>query len=95
MTSPYAENPRAINIACEAAQKRGEEVSEDVARAIAGQWHYGQASPLYAFASSGHFDRDALLGSISALIQDHYDRSDAEDRLQLDMFATYVTNRES
>ena len=39
-------------------------MDEATARRIAGDWHGGQASALYAFCSSGHFDRDNLVGEI-------------------------------
>lgn len=42
------------------------EITTDRARAIASDWHDGQASALYSFASSGHFDADALLREIEA-----------------------------
>lgn len=40
-------------------------ISPERARDLAYQWHGGQSSPLYAFASSGIVrDRDALLSEI-------------------------------
>lgn len=94
--SIYVENPRAIVSACHEAQQDGREVSDDVARAIAGQWHDGQATAFYSFASTGHYDRDALLAELSGTIADAYDapgRATADARLMLDMLGTYLINR--
>lgn len=91
--SVYAENPRAILSACMASQRRAEEISEEVARAIAGQWHAGQGSAFYAFASSGHYDRSALLAELSEIIGRSYSGLSADDRLPLDMIGTYLIGR--
>jgi len=95
--SIYVEDPQAIFVACKSAQDRGVEVHEDVARAIAGQWHDGQASAFYSFASSGYYDRDALLRELSDTIADAYHRPDAtvRERLMLDVLGTYLMNREA
>lgn len=92
--SQYAEQPERIASECRAAQNRDAEVSTDVARAIAGQWHDGQASAFYAFASSGHYDRDALLRELSDTIAQSYTAASTDDCLTLDMLGTYLINRE-
>lgn len=43
------------------------------ARIIAGWWHGGQGSALYAFASTGHFDRDELLYELDKRVDDSDD----------------------
>ncbi len=52
------------------------------ARVIASWWHGGQSSALYALASTGYFDRDALLAELAdaricALASDGNDHSAA------------------
>lgn len=92
-TSIYAENPAAIVAHCELRGEAGLEIEDDCARAIAGQWHDGQSSAFYAFASSGHYDRSALLAELSDTIADHYRSSSPDNRLELDAFGTYLINR--
>lgn len=71
------------------------ELSDDEARAVASAWHGGQASAFYSFASSGHYDRDALLRELSDTIQASYTTASSADRLALDMLVTYLINRQS
>jgi hypothetical protein len=80
---------------CYAAMNAGQEVSAPVARCIAGYWHGGQGSAFYSFASSGHYDRDALLRELSDNIAASYRDLDADDRVPLDMLGTYLINRQS
>lgn len=91
--SIYAENPREIIAHCETRSIAGEEVATDCARAIAGQWHDGQGSAFYAFASSGHYDRAALLVELSDTIASDYRGADEDSKLMLDMLGTYLVNR--
>jgi hypothetical protein len=85
---------RGLNAAVREASDMGVEVDDDVARAIASAWHSGQSSAFYAFASSGHFDRDDLSRELSSTIGHAYWTASAADRLALDMFGTYCLNRD-
>jgi len=84
-----------LNSAVRSAHDAGVEVSDGVAATIASYWHSGMSSAFYAFASSGHYDRDALLRELSDTINMAYDGSGASDRLQLDMLGTYFLNRKA
>lgn len=70
-----------------------EELSEEHARRVAGWFHGGQWSSLYAFASSGHFDRALMSGEVSDLVTRFYDQMDEADRKALNLLGTYVMNR--
>lgn len=74
-------------------QDCGEELADDVARTVASWWHSGQESAFYAFSSSGHFDRDDLLGELSRTIGSDYRSADDDGRLSLDMLGTYFVGR--
>ncbi len=50
------------------------------ARILASHWHGGQASALYAFASSGHLDADACVYELSTLAP-HDKRPETVDAL--------------
>lgn len=78
---------------CDHAQTLGEEIQESTARTIASWWHDGQDSALYAFASSGHYDRTALLAELSDTIAISYTNCNDDDKLALDMLGTYLLNR--
>ena len=82
-----------IYAACVNAQNASREIDDDIARLICSQWHDGQASAMYAFASSGHFDRAALLEELSATIARDYTAQAPKFRLSLDMLGTYLINR--
>lgn len=84
-----------LNMAVQAAFDAGEEVADDVARAIANAWHGGQGSPFYSFASSGNYDRAALLAELSSVIALSYHHANNRDRLSLDMLGTYLVNRDA
>lgn len=71
------------------------EVSTQCARAIAGLWHGGQWTALYAFASSGNYDREALMQENSDNIKQSYGAGDLVERAMLDMLGTYLINRKS
>jgi hypothetical protein len=73
----------------------GQELSDHLARQVAGYWHDGQWTAFYAFASSGHYDRTGLLRELSDTIADCYATAADEDRLQLDMLGTYFVNRDA
>jgi hypothetical protein len=49
-----------IDRAVEAHIAEGLPLDEDYARVVAGWWHGGQSSALYAFASSGHAEKWAM-----------------------------------
>lgn len=67
--NPYIEDrSRMIAEVLRAANCVGGNITTDCARAIASEWHDGQSSALYAFASSGHFDGYALLHEIEAAL---------------------------
>ena len=74
---------------------QGFELDDAVAQTVAAYWHGGQGSAFYAFASSGHYDRAALLRELSDVIAASYNlpNTGADGRLQLDMFGTYLVNR--
>lgn len=80
---------------CRAAQEHGEELPDNVARTACSYWHDGQGSAFYAFASSGHYDRSALLAELSVAIATAYDTQSVNDNLPLDMLGTYFINREA
>jgi hypothetical protein len=80
---------------CRIAQNAGMEVSDAVAQCIAGYWHGGMGSAFYSFASSGHYDRSALLRELSDVIASSYREVDEDDRMVLDMLGTYLVNRDS
>jgi hypothetical protein len=82
-----------LNDRCRWAQEDGRELSDGEAATVASYWHNGQASAFYAFASSGHYDRDALLRELSDCIATSYAYATFADRLQLDMLGTYLLNR--
>lgn len=82
----------AIYAECEACSGN-REVSTACARAIAGQWHGGQSSAMYAFSSTGHYDRAALLAENSENIRQSYKAGDRVERAMLDMFGTYCIDR--
>lgn len=74
-------------------QDQGFDLDDDVAATVASYWHGGQGSAFYAFCSSGHYDRSALLRELSEVISASYDMADEDDRRQLDMLGTYLINR--
>lgn len=82
-----------LNRAVRAASDAARELSDDEARAVASAWHDGQSSAFYAFASSGHFDRDALLRELSDTIHTSYTTAAPGECLQLDMLGTYLLTR--
>ena len=45
-------------------------IGEAEARWIAGGWHSGQASALYAFTSSGHLDAESALAEAKRAMRD-------------------------
>jgi hypothetical protein len=101
----FGSNPTTILAHCRALQENATvyapagdpradgEIATGAARAIAGLWHGGQGSAFYAFSSSGHYDRDALLAELSDVIAHSYNSAPADDRLMLDMLGTYLINR--
>lgn len=65
--NPYLEDRALMHAEVQrSANHNAGRITTDCARAIASDWHNGQASALYAFASSGHFDGYALLHEIEA-----------------------------
>lgn len=65
--NPYIENRSLMYAEVQrSANRNAGRITTDCARAIAADWHDGQASALYAFASSGHFDPDRLLREVEA-----------------------------
>lgn len=88
-TTSYAENPKAIKRTCLYRSNAGAEITEEIARAICGQWHDGQTSAMYAFSSSGHYDREGLLVELSNCYNDPANIHD----LPLNMLGTYLLNR--
>lgn len=82
-----------LNMAVQQAANAGVEVDDDTARAIASAWHGGQGSAFYSFASTGHYDRDALLSELSDVIHASYTLGSPADRLMLDHMGTYLINR--
>jgi len=74
-------------------QDQGFELDDAVAATVASYWHSGQNSAFYAFASSGHYDRAALLRELSDCIARCYVGASDEDKRQLDMLGTYLINR--
>jgi hypothetical protein len=83
-----------LNAAVREASDLGVEVDDNVARAIASAWHGGQGSAFYAFASSGHFDREALQHELSSNIAVLYRHASGAEQLAMDMLGTYLINRE-
>lgn len=76
------------------AQRAGVEIDDDLARAFAAHWHSGQGSAFYSFASTGTYDRAALLRELSDTIATDYATVPAGARIALDMLGTYFVNRE-
>ncbi len=60
------------------------------ARILAGHWHGGQASALYAFASSGHLDAAACIRELSARKPKQEEASDESEGALRDFFAGLV-----
>lgn len=71
-----------------------EPITAEEARYIASLWHPGQWSALYAFASSGHCDRDGLTIEINRIYRDAEEDArlalSPDDRDELDALAAYV-----
>lgn len=82
-----------IHAACVNAQNATREIDDDIARLICSQWHAGQHTAMYAFASSGHYDRAELLEELSDVIRTDYTAQGERARLSLDMLGTYFINR--
>jgi hypothetical protein len=62
---------------------------EDDARKVAYDWHGGQSSPLYAFASTGH-KSDGLRDEILDCLADAYNQEMPEDFSDLVSLATFL-----
>lgn len=70
----------------EMADAEGREIDDLTARVIASQWHGGQASALYAFASSGAITHADVWGEVAG----DYASASAFDRRALDCLGTYL-----
>lgn len=77
-------------IAAEIEKARDEqrEVTDTVARMIASQYHDGQASAFYSFASSGAIDIPRMVDELLDSYRDP--RSSDADKLKLDILGTYL-----
>jgi hypothetical protein len=93
--SPEAEQRRAtddelIAAGIAAAREQGITglISDTVARIIASQFHDGQASEMYSFASTGRIDREALAQEIFTFIFVGPDSEPENDKIEA--FALYI-----
>ena len=75
-----------------AARRRDQPISDACARVIASQWHKGQASTGYAFASSGRIAPSAQR-VWDDLFADFYRDLRGDDRAAADALRVYLTNR--
>jgi hypothetical protein len=73
---------------CQAAWAEGREISDACARMIASQWHGGQASLGYSFASTGAIPAETS-GLWRELFTD-YGRLRTADKLAADALGTYL-----
>lgn len=61
-------------------------MDEETARRIASNWHGGQGSALYGYASSGQFDKSAALAEIDSTLKGSFDFAAQDELAELRAF---------